>query len=306
MKQVLLPCVVLSFVLTSVLNAQVALKEKQQSVQMRSPTRIATMDAGTLLVTDYELRAVLMVKRARPDKAFELFSIEGRPLAIGVMGRTLYVGNETTRRVEVYDRSGTRLGTLGGADYEIGRPSDLAVDPDMHLLFVVDGVANVVRVFDISTPEGTLVRTISAPGFEDDELLFPAGIAVNPVTKEVFVSDYGDSSAGPEPRILIFDYDGVYQASITGDGGMLGYRFSKPQGIAVNDQNQVFVAEAWGGQIIVVDRDSGDDVKRLGTYGTGEGELYLPLDLVIAGPGKDVFVTNNRVKRIEVFGGEGQ
>ena len=44
-------------------------------------------------------------------------------------------------------------------------------------------------------------------------------------------------------------------------------------------------------------------IGRVGTYGTGTGELSLPLDIAIDGVTKNVYVTNNLNQRVELFVG---
>ena len=44
-------------------------------------------------------------------------------------------------------------------------------------------------------------------------------------------------------------------------------------------------------------------IASLAGHGTGVGELFLPLDVAIDEYEGDIFVTNNRMGRIEVFRG---
>ena len=89
--------------------------------------------------------------------------------------------------------------------------------------------------------------------------------------------------------------------TISGKAGMMGNRFSKPQGLAVDDAGHIFLVDCWLGYVLVIDRASGGTLKTLGAYGTDPGQLALPLDVVVDLRSKDVAVTNNRPRRIEVF-----
>lgn len=271
---------------------------------MTSPTRVAVTRAGRLVVTDYRGRSVHIIDRRKllPVLAFP---IDGRPTGVAVLGRVIYVGNETARRVEAYTRRGVLLGAVGGG-IEVGDPTDMAIDPERGLLFVVDGAADHIKVFDLNAPGTALVGTIGAPGDAEGNLQKPTGIAIDTDNQQVFVSDYGDPFIGTGPRVLSFDYDGVLLGVLRGKAGMLGYNFSKPQGLALNDAGQLFIVDAWLGRVVVYDRASGTKLGEIGTYGTGPMELRLPLDVVLVGPAQDLFVTNNGSGRIEVFPGGGQ
>ena len=133
----------------------------------------------------------------------------------------------------------------------------------------------------------------------------PTGIAVDVTRQEVLVADYGDTESGIYPRVQIFDYNGTLLSSISGRAGMMGNRFSRPQGLAVDGEGHIFMVASWLGRVMVFDREAGAELASLGTYGTDPGQLALPLDIVINADSKDVFVTNNRPRRVEVYVGGG-
>ena len=49
------------------------------------------------------------------------------------------------------------------------------------------------------------------------------------------------------------------------------------------------------------DRFTGKTVKKMAGFGTEPGKLRLPLDLVIDPDTMDIYVTNNRSARVELF-----
>ncbi|MBL1215960.1 MAG: hypothetical protein D8M59_00525 [Planctomycetes bacterium] len=267
---------------------------------------MAVLDEEFLLVTDAGSQSIVKY-RISDGEAVQSVAIEGKPLAIGCLDGRVYVGNDETDRIEIYSDRGTYLGALEGTGSAVGSPSDLAIDATDRLMFVVDSKACDVKVFDLDRAGGEMVYTISRKGENADEFQKPTAIAIDPVAKEVFVSDYGDEeNASLNPRVLVFSYDGLYQTALSGKGGANGYRYSKPQGLAVNDLGHVFVTDAWFGEICIMDRATGEEVTTLGSYGKEPGQLWLPLDIVITGENKDLYVTNSRVHRIEVFAEGGQ
>jgi tripartite motif-containing protein 71 len=123
--------------------------------------------------------------------------------------------------------------------------------------------------------KGNFIRSI--PSSPDNNILAnPTGIAVNPASQEVVVSDYGDSNLYIKPRIQIFDYNGELVGTISGKLGMLGTRFSRPQGLAVDESGHVFMVDCYSGEIMAFDRYSGSLLKTLGGFGSEPGQLQFP------------------------------
>lgn len=267
---------------------------------LRSPIRLAQMNNGHLLIADYYQQRIV---ECQLDGLSELdsFAIQGRPLAVASCKGRIYVGNETAHRVEAYNRDGEKLFDLGGADGEFQKPTDMAVDSKQGLLFVVDGLDAKVKIFDITSGgQGNLVGTIPPQGATTNHLIHPTGVAVDPATAEVLVSDFGDPNLFVDPAILVFDYQGNLTNTISGSSGMLGERFSRPQGMALRG-NRIYLVDSWMGQVYVLERLTGIGLAAIGTHGAGPGQLDLPLDVVIDGRSDDVFVTSYQNKRVEVF-----
>lgn len=264
-----------------------------------SPVRLAVAGKGTLLVSDYRQKAVLVID----DRSLAVrrrLAVTGRPLAVGWAAGRLYVGNETTGLVEVYNEGGkllTRFGETGAV------PSDLAVDAGSGAVFVVDSAARLVRVYDGA---GNILRFIGGPA-ADNRLYRPTGIVLDEAGQQVLVSDFGSPEAGIAPRVMVYDYTGAFRRLIPGtvNSGMLGSTalFSRPQGMALDGRGHLYLVDSLLGQVLVLDLQSGALVKTIGSFGTAPGELQLPLDVIIDGDGADLLVTNNRSGRIERFYG---
>ena len=267
--------------------------------QLYNPMRLALTPEGNLLVSDYHLGMIVTIN-SKDLKATRWFPVEGKPLGVAYAKGHIYVGNASKKCVEVYARGGKKLFRLDGV---VKHPTDIAVDEKDNYVFVVDGAGKSVKVFH--SIKGTFIRAI--PSSPDNNILAgPTGIAVDPVNKEVFVSDYGDDSLNIKPRIQVFDYNGNVLDTISGKKGMFGMRFSRPQGLAVDGAGHVFMVDCYSGEIMAFDRYNGSLLKTLGGFGTGPGQLQLPLDIVINPNSNDIFVTNNRAATIEIFPKGGQ
>ena len=282
-------------------DARPALKPGvSRALGLESPIRIAH-DGNGLLVSDYVRRMILRYRK-RDMRLMHSFRIGGKPLAVGALEGTIYVGNQTSGRVEAYERDGTFLFQLGGDGVQFTQPNDMAFERAARLAFVVDSQQKLVSVFDLSAAPGQLIGTIPPGGPDPDVLTNPTAIAVDESRQQVLVSDFGAPQQWIRARIQIFDYDGNLLSSISGSSGMLGNRFTRPQGMALDqDAGRIFLVDAWIGQLLILDRDSGETLGSLGTYGFGPGELAMPLDVIRLRRSGRLFVTNNLNRRIEIL-----
>ena len=278
-----------------------------------SPVRIAWGPGATVLVSDFRNQTIYQMSVAQGTVTpIQTLTVGEPPLGVAWARNRLFVGKPASDAVDVYEfdpqappPSGTYpwLYRLGGSA-PIEDPTDIAVDTAQGLVFVLDVRARRIKAFDLD--DGAPRVTISSPGLAADQLQNPAGLAVDVARQEVLVSDYGEpTESSAPPALKIFDYQGALLASFSGRLGMLGQRFSRPQGLAVDGKGHILVADALAGEVIVFDRQSGAILTTFGTFGSGAGQLWLPLDVILDG-NADLLVTNNRPGRIEIFPTGGQ
>jgi len=164
---------------------------------------------------------------------------------------------------------------------------------------VVDGEADLIKMF---SPGGTRLGSFGGYGRAAGAFDFPAAITIDPWRREVLVADQLNF------RVQIFDLDGNFICRL-GDaaGSPRGSRsgiearlFTVPQGIAVDLEGRIYVADAAEGRIRVVDRD-GSLLGEIGGFGEGNDRLRVPLDLVIDGHGR-LFVSDSNNGRLVLFG----
>jgi DNA-binding beta-propeller fold protein YncE len=274
-----------------------------QAQSFASPTRLAISPQGEVAVTDYRTSSVVILD-AGGLGVKQTIEIHGKPLGITWVSRRLFVGNDSTSSIEVYAPRRRVWRRIRGhvrdrptrTQGSIPHPTDIAVDESSKLVFVVSGGEKAVKVVDF---RGRPLYTLVGPG--PGGLSNPTGIAVDETKREVFVSDYGDPVEGIPASIRIYDYDGNHVAEISGDSGQSGFEFSRPQGLALDDQGHVFQVDSLLGQVLIFDRESLQGLATVGSYGSEAGQLLLPLDVAIDPSTRDLLVTNNRHGRIEVF-----
>lgn len=256
---------------------------------MKAPMRIAAVGDGQYLVSDYQARKIILYDPLQTEQTSEAFAVSGTPLAIEVMRKFVLIGNDLAGTIELYKPDGKllKLFTTAGPL----QASDMVYDSMSRLLFVADSLNRDVKVFRES---GELLLSFGMLG----PLVRPTGIAIDPQTQQVFVTDYGDSKAvDPTARLAslqVYSYEGALLAKVTGN-------FSRPQGVAV-DTNRVFLVDAMLGKVLVLDRSNGyAQLATLGTFGVAEGELFLPMDVHFDAANARLLVTNSRLGKVTLF-----
>ncbi len=282
------------------------------------PVRLSLVSSGNLIVSDFTRRKVFTLDR-NSLKITNFVSIadvnndfgeinekkEGRPMAVGQFGNLLFVGNAFSSRVEVRDANKPKkilynLGDKTGNPH-IKKPTDLAVDKATGQVFVLDGAAKMVSVF---RSDGALLYSIPIPSNPNDpnKMTNLTSIALDEANQEVLVSDHGPlvgfSFGGLPGYVHIFSYTGEFRGQI--QGNLSGFRFSRPQGLAV-DSGKIFIVDSVLGQVLVFDRTTLAGIATIGKFGTNPGELFAPTDIVVDKGTKDVFVVSANPARVEVY-----
>lgn len=256
--------------------------------ELKSPVRIAFGPANNLIVSDYSQKAIFTIDRNK-NKIIKGFKIKGRPLAVAYLKGKYYIGNDTTKKIEVYLESGKLRSSFQG---NVKKPNDMVIDKENEKVYVVDTKSSKVLIY---TLDGALAKTLT------ENMANPMGIAIDSINGLLYVSDYGDPSKWIYPSIHIFNLNGTYTGTISGKLGMMGNRFSRPQGIAIGDNGYVFMVDCYSAEIMIFNGPGGILIKTLSGFGTGPGRMNLPFDIVLNKKTRDLFVTNNRGANVEVF-----
>ncbi len=266
-----------------------------------SPVRIALFDPQTFLIADYSRKIIYRFDPSGTLTPF--FETLGKPLSIAIDARfkrngTLkeayyFVGNDDARTIDVYYEKNDQLFLSG--QYPVGdngiQALDMFFDPGRGQLFVVDGLAQEVKVLQ---PDGQLVRRFGGGVLSD-----PKGIVIDTVTGDIFVSDYGDPVVYPviPASIKVFDMTGSHLSGrmISGSG-----LFSRPQGLTLLG-DKVFLADNMLAQILEFDRATGLKTSSFGCKGSSDEHLLLPMDVVMGTSGQSLYVADNRNMRVTVL-----
>ncbi|MBI4957356.1 MAG: NHL repeat-containing protein [Myxococcales bacterium] len=248
------------------------------------PTRIARGPGATLFVSDFEVGSIF-ISDAAGALLGELKNV-GEPLGVAVAGGRIYVGSRASRAVDVYSTSGDELMSIDAGN--LSMPNDLAIDASGRL-YVAESSANEVRVYD--TGSGVLLDVLAGSDAANP-FVFPSAVAIG--DGELFVADQGTG------RIVVFDLGGNFRREIgerieAFQSDWHG-RFVRLQSLATDGAGHVFALDSRLCVVQVLDAADGAYLGHLGAQGSGDGEIYLPLDVELAPDGMLAITDSGNVR----------
>lgn len=227
---------------------------------------------------------------------------EGRlqkPRAVAIDGKDQLYIVDMTARIQVFDADGQYLRGWQTPKFKHGKPSGLSFDQNGNLL-VAD--THYFRML-VYSPQGKLLeeKTIGGVnGNKPGEFGFVTD-AVQDSQGNYYIAEYGEWD-----RIQKFSPEGKFLMQWGSHGSDPG-QFIRPQNLAVDAQDRIWVADACNHRIQVFDT-SGKEAKLIkiwGEQGRGLGQLRYPYDLVLDGQGH-VYVCEFGNHRVQKFTLEGE
>lgn len=216
-----------------------------------------------------------------------------RALAINRQDELFIV--DKTGRIQVFSPDGEYLRGWRTPEITNGKPCGMGFDRDGNLA-VADTHYFRVLFYD---PQGTLLTDKTIGGVNGQgpgEFHFLTDVAQDS-QGNYYVGEYGEHD-----RIQKFSPDGTYILQWGGHGREPG-KFVRPQGITVDAQDQVWVADACNHRIQIFD-SQGRLLQLWGEHGQEPGKLSYPYGLELDGQGH-VYVCefgNNRVQKFTLDG----
>jgi len=121
---------------------------------------------------------------------------------------TLYVANQDSNTVSVIDTAGCNASSTHGCGHGVGTvhvgsgPTGVAIDPATHSLYVADGGGSTVSVIDTA---GCNAEIRAGCGQKPPEVTVgsgPFGVALDPVTDTVYVTNIGPKDEGDTVSVI--------------------------------------------------------------------------------------------------------
>lgn len=207
----------------------------------------------------------------------------------------LYVVDGNLKKVQVYNRDGIYMRTLGETT-QLHRPAGLAVDGDGRRVYVVDigGVSTQehrVRVLDGQS--GALLFDIGTRGIKNGEFNLPRDAAVAP-DGSLYVVDGGNF------RVEKFTADGKFISTFGSIGRQSG-QFSRPKEIAVDSAGNIYVVDTAFGNFQIFNSDEKLLLAVGGRSNTPAPAKYsLPSGIAVDEDGR-VYIVDQYFRKVDVF-----
>ena len=199
--------------------------------------------------------------------------------------------------VTILDNEGKKVKSFGGKggsdNVKFSWPRGVAITPDNFILVSDDGH----RIQKISM-DGDCIASVGEKGSGPLQFSKPDGIAISPITGQVYIADWNNH------RIQVLNPDLTFSHSFGSEGSANG-QFKDPCDIAIDSQRLVYVTDTINHRIQKFSPD-GKFVAQFGSYGSGPGQLISPCGITIdtAGTGL-VYVIDNGNHRVSVFTSDG-
>ncbi|KKL58727.1 hypothetical protein LCGC14_2222460 [marine sediment metagenome] len=244
-------------------------KETELYKTIAKPFGIAIRD-GKIFVTDTKMPRVAVLNMR--DRSFGQFGTKGRgqlrkPINVRIdRGGRFYVTDTIRNQVVVFDPEGKYLREYG--DGKEFRPSDVIVTDDE--LFVLDGSADVVKVYDLNT--GRHKRTFGGVGGGFGQFRGPTNM-VQDEQGYIYVCDSMNF------RVQKLDKNGKHYFQF-GQAGDTPGRFARPKGLAVDRAGIIYVLDSRL-QVVQLFDQKGNPLMHFGGSGVGPGQLLLPAQVTL-------------------------
>lgn len=217
-----------------------------------------------------------------------------KPRAMAINDRDEIYIVDMTARIQVFTPEGQFLRGWRTPAWETGKPTGMSIDRAGRLL-VAD--THYYRLL-IYSPEGELVGTIGGTeGHRPGEF----GLVTDAVQDSLgnyYIGEYGEYD-----RIQKFSPDGQFLLEWGGHGVAPG-QFVRPQNLAIDEQDRIWVVDACNHRVQVFDTE-GQLLDLWGEQGRGAGQLYYPYDLVFDRQG-DVYICEYGNHRVQKFTRDGR
>lgn len=279
------------FTETKVLDSLIGESSSPMAANMAKPYGVAAKN-GIIYATDTIMGVVFVMDPVMKKIRFIGDKSNGKlalPTGVAIDSKgQVYVSDAKLKQVYRYDENGTFLSNFG-MNNEFQRPTGIAVNSDLGLLYVVDTLGHNVHMYSL---DGRAVAAFGKRGIEDGEFNYPTNIAIDRRNGNVVIGDTQNF------RIQIFDKNGKFLAKFGQVGDKPGM-FARPKGVAVDSEGHIYAADAAFSNIQVFN-DKGELMLYFGSAGNGPATFQL-LSALYFDEEDRLYTTEGFNARVQVF-----
>ncbi|MCH7704133.1 MAG: hypothetical protein IIB61_03395 [Planctomycetes bacterium] len=214
-----------------------------------------------------------------------------RAIASGPDG-SIYVVDKSAR-IQRFSSDGTFETVWRTPQKQQGKPVGIAIHPDGRV-FVPDTHYHRVLIYD---RDGNLLDEFGREGFGDGEFQLPTDVAFD-ADGFIYVAEYHEND-----RITKWTPDLRFVQAMAEDP-IEGVRVSRPAGLAVDDEQTLWIADACNHRIVRLSL-TGEVLAVFGGFGDEPGQLRYPYDICMS-PDNTVMVCEYEGNRLQWFSKEGR
>ena len=203
--------------------------------------------------------------------------------------------------VSIFSPDGTNLHSFGSPELMgkqiLSKPHGVAVQDDGTVL-VTDSGKHCIAVF---TVDGNC-NPVGEYGSGKQQFKQPMGIAIHPITKHVYVTEYESN------RIQVLDHDLSFIGTFGSRGRKRG-EFIQPWDVSFDSDGFIYVADSGNHRIQVFEyrirnlpEPKWNFIRTIGKKGTKEGQLMWPSSVFVDRQNQNLmYVTEDANCRVSVF-----
>ncbi|MBU1106310.1 MAG: NHL repeat-containing protein [Candidatus Riflebacteria bacterium] len=191
-----------------------------------------------------------------------------------------------------------QTGSRGSGERQFNNPTGLDIDPVKNEILVADtGNDRIVRLSAdgrfVAQHGGFGLSFGNLSGEREDSLDDPYDVAVGGFSN-FYVADHNNE------RICIFDSYRSYRGTLFPKDGDRRNRLSRPRGIKVDSENNIWVVEGRADRVLKIS-PSGDKLFEVGGFGWSAQQLKDPTQIDISSSGGEIYIADRGKGRIAIF-----
>ncbi len=266
-----------------------AFRGPRPPIRFSRPHAVAYHPEGMLAIADSSGGAVHILNLRDRTHVIALGDEHQRfaePVGVTWAGPRLFISDAQLRQIIEMDQQGTVLQRFG--ENELLRPVGITYIPQRDQLYVVDGGAHVLHVYELT---GRHVRSLGARGTGPGEFNFPTHIAYDGAHR-LAIADTGNF------RVQVLDLQGAC-LRVFGQKGDAAGDFALPKGVAFDSEGHLYVVDAQFENFQIFDPE-GRLLLAVGREGSDLGQFSLPAGLTIDEQDR-IWVADSANRRVQVF-----